>query len=59
MEPTREGGCETQGMEAHSLLTRMGGVFPQAFIRPPKKIGTYVTLQLAKTGEFFSGFQHG
>lgn len=60
IEPTGE-AAESRGawMEVHSLLTRIGGVFPQAFIRPPRKMGTYVTLQLAKTGEFFGGLQHG
>lgn len=34
------------------LLISIGGVFPHACIRPPRKMGMYVTSQSLKTGEF-------
>lgn len=37
--------------EKDRLLILIGGVFPHAFMMPPRKTGTYVTLHLAKTAE--------
>lgn len=35
------------------LLILIGGVLLQAFITPPKKIGTYVTSSFEKVGSFY------
>lgn len=35
------------------LLMLIGGVFPQAFMMPPRKTGPYVTSQFLKIGEVY------
>lgn len=37
----------------HSLLISIGAVLPHAFMTPPRRIGTYVTSQCLKAGEFW------
>ena len=38
--------------ESNILLILIGGVLPQAFITPPKNIGTYVISHFENTGSF-------
>lgn len=39
-------------VEKGLLLILMGGVFPHAFMTPPRKMGMYVISHFAKIGEF-------
>jgi hypothetical protein len=42
----REGGGDV-------LLMAIGGVLPQAFMRPPRKMGVYLMSHCLKAGEFW------
>jgi hypothetical protein len=39
------------------LLMAMGAVFPHVFIRPPKKMGTYLMSHCLNEGEFCASRQ--